>query len=108
MPSRSVRTSAWIARKCWRTRLSVSAFIGCAPCPQSTAFPAPGGPETLLAILFMGRAAIHWSSRCEPSTGGLSGPGVGQLSGTTFQLHGAAGQRKYLIRVERDAFQEAG
>lgn len=107
MSSHSVPTSAWIARKCSRTRLSVSAFIGCAPAPQSTAFPAPGGPETLLAILFHGRAVIHWNSRCEPGAGGFSGPGVGQLSGTTFQLHGAAGQCKYLIRDERDAFLEA-
>ena len=107
MSSHSVPTSAWIARKCSRTRLSVSAFIGCAPAPQSTAFPAPGGPETLLAILFHRRAVIHWNSRCEPGAGGFSGPGVGQLSGTTFQLHGAAGQCKYLIRDERDAFLEA-
>ena len=84
MSSRSVLTSAWIARKCWRTRPSVSAFIGCAPGPHSTAFPAPGGPETLLAILFMGRAAIDWSSYCERSAGGFPALEWGSCRGLRF------------------------
>ena len=41
MSSRSVPTSERIARKCSRTRFSVSVFIGSPASSQSTAFPAP-------------------------------------------------------------------
>ena len=58
-------------------------------------------------ILFHDRAAVRQDSPPGPALPGFSDTGVKHLSGTTFQLHDATGQRKYLTRDERDAFLEA-
>ena len=64
-------------------------------------------PETLLVILFHDRTAIRQDSPPSPALPGFFDTEVKHLSGTTFQLHDATGQRKYLTRDERDAFLKA-
>ena len=60
-----------------------------------------------MVILFHDRPPIRQDSPPGPAPPGFSGTGVKHLSGITFQLHDATGQRKYLTRDERDAFLEA-
>ena len=54
-------------------------------------------PETLLVILFHDRARSRQDSLPSPVPPGFFSPGVKHLSGITFQLHDATGQRKYPV-----------